>query len=456
MGPLGTLVFNSAAPDAPVLSTTATDASTVVLKLKDPIVYMPNWFASFGSFTGQIIMYPKEAGGSSLDLRNDIVGTGPFQLKAHTPSVSFTLERNPDYWDKDAAMFDTIEMPIVQEYAARLAQLKAGNIYYGISANTLRAEDVLSLKRDEPRIQLYQSDFDTSTPGTVMTFGHLPVGGNKFQDERVRQAVSMAWDRDLYISAFYNVDNFEREGLPVDTNWSSGVPYNESYHAGGWWLDPKQGKEFGPNAKFYENNVAEAKKLMSAAGVPNGFDTIVHYPNSAQYRLERQTQPIIGFLQDIGIKAKQDAQTDYTTDYIPNNRDAKGNYEGLSVHSVTGGTAMLLHPVSALAALHLPESGVTFNGYDVNGKGDMSGDPQLIAMLQKAKVDRDPATQKKLVHDAQRHLGKAQHALLLPGSATGFWAVWPAVQNFNVWDGGTDATWEHYKMWIDPTKAPLA
>ena len=33
----------------------------------------------------------------------------------------------------------------------------------------------------------------------------------------------------------------------------------------GWYLDP-QGKDFGENAKFYKRNIAEAKKLMSAAG----------------------------------------------------------------------------------------------------------------------------------------------------------------------------------------------
>ena len=339
--------------------------------------------------------------------------------------MGFTLARNPDYWDKDAAMIDTIEMPVVQEYASRLAQLKAGNVYYGISANTLRAEDVLTLKRDEPRIQLYQSNFDTGGPGQVATFGHLPVGQNKFQDERVRQAVSMSWDRDLYISAFYNTDNFEKSGFPVQTGWCSGVPFNESYRAGGWFLDPK-GKDFGPNAKYYQHDIAEAKKLIAAAGFPQGFDVTVHYPNSAQYTLNRQTQPLIGFMQEIGLKVKQDAQTDYTQDYIPNNRDASGDYEGIAIHSVTGGTPMLLHAISALSALHLPASGVTFNGYDITGKGDKSGDPQLISMLSKARTDRDVNTQKKLILDAQRHLGKAQHTLLMPGTATGFWAVWPA------------------------------
>jgi hypothetical protein len=30
------------------------------------------------------------------------------------------------------------------------------------------------------------------------------------------------------------------------------------------------------------------------------------------------------------------------------------------------------------------------------------------------------------------------------------------VQNFQTWQGGVDEVWEHYAMWIDPTKAPLA
>jgi peptide/nickel transport system substrate-binding protein len=454
MGPLGALVFNAASPTAPVLSTTAPDANTVVMKLKEPIVYLPNWFASFGSFTGQIIMYPKEAGGS-LNLGNEMIGTGPFQLKSHTPSVNFVLERNPDYWDKDAAMFDTIEMPVVQEYAARLSQLRAGNVYYALDANTLRAEDILTLKKDEPRILLYQKPMDTTIPGTVMTFGHLPAGQSKFSDERVRQAVSMSWDRDLYISAWYNVDKFQAAGLPVDTAWSSGLNYVDSYKAGGWFLDPKDEKTFGPNARYYKYDVAEAKKLLAAAGLANGFEVPVRYPASAQYTLDKQTQPLIGFMQDIGLKAKINAITDYTQDYIPNDRDANGSYEGLGFHSVTGGTPTLISPISSLVALHLPSSGPTWNGYDVNGKGDKSGDPALIEILSKARVEKDVATQKKLIQDAQRLLGKAQHILTYPGSATSFFAVWPAVQNFHTYDSGTDLSWEHYAMWIDSTKAPL-
>ena len=61
---------------------------------------------------------------------------------------------------------------------------------------------------------------------------------------------------------------------------------------------------------------------------------------------------------------------------------------------------------SALVAEHLPSSGVTFHGYDVRVRGDKSGDPELIAILAKARVERNVEARKKLVHEA--HQGEEQ------------------------------------------------
>jgi ABC-type transport system substrate-binding protein len=449
IGPLASLIYNTVSPEAPLLSYSAPDRSTIVMKLKDPVSYMANWFADFGSFTGLVIMFPREADGG-FDLRNEIIGTGPYMLKEHTPSVSFTLVKNPEFWDKDYVFVDELQMPIVQEYAARLSQLKAGNVHYAISTNTLRAEDTLTLKRDEPRILLYESDFTSTTQ--VWTFGHLPIGQNKLQDERVRQAISMSWDRDLFIEAKYNVDNFRKEGIPVRTGWNSHLINRDSFATGGWFLDPQK-SAFGPNAKYFKYDLAEAKKLLAAAGHPNGFEVTVHYPASPQYNLSKDTEPMLGFLQALGLKVKQDAQTDYTNVYIPHNRDGNGKYEGIAVHSVTGSTPQVLSPISAMVAEYLPTSGVTFHGFDLNGRGDLSGDPQLSAMLAKARVERSVESQKKLIIDAQRYLGKAMYAMNFPGGATGLEAAWPAVQNFRVYRG--TSTWERYKLWIDKTKAPL-
>ncbi len=132
----------------------------------------------------------------------------------------------------------------------------------------------------------------------------------------------------------------------------------------------------------------------------------VRFPNAAQFSLNDASQPLIGFWQDLGLKAKQNGLTDYTQGYIPNDRDASSNYEGIGIHSVTGNTPTQISPISSLVAQHLPSSGVTFRGYDINGKGDKSGDPTLIDMLKKVQTSQDVATQKSLIKQAQQYLGQ--------------------------------------------------
>ena len=54
---------------------------------------------------------------------------------------------------------------------------------------------------------------------------------------------------------------------------ASSFAWNTALNASqeGWWLDPKDAK-FGPNAKYFQHNPAEAKKLLAAAGYANGFE----------------------------------------------------------------------------------------------------------------------------------------------------------------------------------------
>ncbi|MGE0057329.1 MAG: ABC transporter substrate-binding protein [Dehalococcoidia bacterium] len=286
-------LVNSINPDAPVLSLAATDARTVVLKLKEPLVYALNLFVPAGA--SGVYIVPKEAD-SALDLRRDQLGTGPWYLDEYTPSVGVRLKRHADFWDKDYALVDQIEMPILSEYTAALSQFKAGNTYGSVSTNTaIRQEDVLFVKKEDPRVSLYQGDFATQA-GFVQNFGWHPEGKSPFMDERVRQAVSMAIDRDLFIDTVSNVAPFRAEGLPVETRWNSHLNATTE----GWWLDPK-GKDFGPNAKYFKLDIAEAKKLMAAAGFPNGFETKSTIPG-IEYPPGKYGEIIDGMVAEIGIK----------------------------------------------------------------------------------------------------------------------------------------------------------
>jgi peptide/nickel transport system substrate-binding protein len=288
-----------------------------------------------------------------------------------------------------------------------------------------------------------------------MTFGVL--GENVFKDERVRQAFSMAFDRDLDVEVRFNVQEFEDNGIPVRTRWNSHLSNYDAWVKAGWWLDPKaiENEGLGENAKYFQYNPTEAKALIAAAGYPDGFDIKFNYPNAQQFDRGNIVEPYFFYLQEIGLNVIDGGQTDYTQDYIPNNRDAQGQFEGLAYHSVTGSIPVVVSPTSALVAQHLPSSGVTFHGYSLDGGTGKTGDPTLVEILQKAKVERDTDARIALVHEAQRHLAKAQWSLTEPGGATSFFLAWPAVQNYRVWQS-TDQTWEKYKVWLDTTKAPFA
>ena len=307
--PLRALVANAVNPQAPVLSLTATDPKTISIKLKEPLVYALELFASFGSFTGNVVIMPKEIE-SGFDPRRDMIGTGPYMLTEYQPSIGFTLKRNPDYWDQNANFADQINLPIVIEYAQFVAQIKAGNIYH--SFDQLRAEDLFTIKSDEPRLQIYALDLQTAS--SVMTFGQLPDGKSPFTDERVRQAFSMAWDRDALIDAMFSVPGLEAGGVAVESRWNSALPADFG-NAG--WLDP-QGKDFGPNAKYYQYNVDEAKKLLAAAGLPQRPGREVqpdHDRRDCRHGPATQKPPR-RMVRDAGFRITV-VDIDYATQYIP-------------------------------------------------------------------------------------------------------------------------------------------
>ncbi len=448
--PLRGLAANSANPQAPVLSVTATDPTTVSIKLKEPLVYALNLFASFGSFTGNIVIMPKEAEDQTkLDLRRDMIGTGPYMLTDYQPSIGFTLKRNPDYWDQAANNIDQIDMPIVVEYAQFLSQLKAGNVYH--TADQLRAEDLFIMKKDEPRLQAYALDLQTQS--TVMTFGQLPDGNSPFKDERVRQAFSMAWDRDAFIDAMFNVTGLEDGGIEPEVRWNSALPADFGEANG--WLDPLS-SAFGDNAKYYKLNLDEAKKLMSAAGFANGMDiksnriTTNAIPDIARY-----AETIEAMVRDAGFRVTVN-DIDYATQYIPQVRDANGQYEGLGFHTVTGTTPWRMHPASALTSEYWSKAGATFKGFSTTGRNDKAGDPAVDAIIEKLRLEKDQAKAKVMMHDLQKDLAKKLYGLINPGSAQKFAMAWPSVRNYQTLRHIGQSPWTHYGVWLDTTKAPFA
>jgi peptide/nickel transport system substrate-binding protein len=438
-------LVNALNPRAPVISLTATDSRTIAIKLTEPLVFALGLFAAPGPYSGNMLIVPKETD-STVDLRTNMFGTGPWYLSEYTPSVSFVLKRHEGYYEKDRALVDQIDKPIVTEYAAVLSQFKAGNLYHFGSHTTgqVRQEDVLPLKREEPRISVYESD--RRGFGGVQKFGWLPEGRSPFTDERVRQAVSMALDRDLYIETFFNISNFEAEGIPLETRWNTALTLDND----GWWLDPKS-KDFGPNARYYQQDIAEAKKLLAAAGYPDGFQTLSKAPG-VELSYERAPEVIDAMISEIGIKSSHEI-LQYSHDYIPRYRDGKGQYEGWAFASTAGGTTGQ-QAIGMLASEYWSKGGsAAFYGFSLSGRNDQSGDPELDAIIEKGRIENDTERLQAIVFDIQRYLAKTAYALQPPGGASTLTVAWPCVRNLRLHQGRHNSY--NWGIWIDDSMPPF-
>jgi ABC-type transport system substrate-binding protein len=426
---------NAANPGAPIVSFTAIDPKTIAIKLARPTTYLPALLSALSSGTGVPII-PKEAE-SQLDLRFQMVGTGAFALTEYQPSVGFKMERHANYYMKGLPYVDSVELPIITEYATGMGQFRTGNLF----TYDVRQEDVLATKRDVPDLKIYSKGISGNANSTV--FGWRPAGKSMFLDERVRKAFSMAVDRDLWIDTVGNVEDHVAAGLDVEKRWNStSMPCDYS-----GWLDPL-GSDFGPNARFLQHNVAEAKSLLSAAGYPSGMD--VNWYASVNFDT-RNNQILEGMVAEAGIRVTR-VPVQYATEFIPKYRDVQGAFEGMT-HNPTATLAS--DPVSFLVQLYYSKGGIGFLGFDAANKGDGSGDPSVDAQIERATGEKDEQKRMAMVGDLQRYLAGKMYDMLFPGSSSTFSLAWPALNNFLAFGGDSPRSNDWKYLWLDPLKPPL-
>jgi peptide/nickel transport system substrate-binding protein len=441
--------INSVNPSAPIVSVTAPDAKTVVYKLKEPTSFIMQRLANM--ITGEVgAIYPKETD-KGFDARKGQIGTGGLMLDKYVPSASLTYKRNPDYWDKDSVFPDVLDMPIINQGPTREAQLKTGALYALGGLADISPENVIPTKKDQPQLNVYSYIAPSNNVSFIQRFGWKDLNGKKapWIDVRVRQAMAMALDRDAYIDAFSNISAFAKDGLQAEPLYHTSMGYIP-----GVTLDPRS-KDFGDNAKYYKKDIAEAKKLMAAAGFQNGFEYTSHWPNFPLFgpNFPKQIAVIESYNQDLGLKVTSDP-IDYNLKYLPDYVTKRGQHEGIVF---TLGAVTSPDPVDYYVWRYYSKSGATSGAIfgDV-GSGAGEGDPKVDDMIDKAKAEIDPKKQGAILADLQRYLAGMQYAISSPGLATQFTVAWPAVRNYLTYQGDSRAINSfYYTWWLDDTQAPL-
>ncbi len=228
----------------------AVDEFTVKITLCTPDPAFPSKIA-FTSFGIQPKAYLASTGATGTILEKPI-GTGPYMVKSWERGNQLVFSAFPDYWG-DKAKSGTLVFRWGSESAQRLLELQSGTVD-GIDNvgpadfKTVTADTTLQLiNRDALNVMYIGFNNHVTTAGFDNT-------KNPFANEKVRQAVAMGIDRQRI------VDNFYPAGSHVADYFTPCAI---------------------PNAcvgdKWYTFDAAAAKALLTEAGYPNGFDTVLNY-----------------------------------------------------------------------------------------------------------------------------------------------------------------------------------
>ncbi len=272
--------------------TASADDTQVTFKLKAPFGLFLNRIASFQD----LWIMPQEFVEQSEDAANkSMLGSGPFLFDQYQPNVVMSWKKNPDYFEKDASggalpYLDAVNLAIITDQNQVLSQFAAG----ALDTISVPPKLVDSFKGQNPTAIL---DAAPRNILSMMIFEPASYTSAKppFNDERVRQGISRAIDRD---------------GLLGLVSKQGGAWPNMPINAGfgkSWWLDPK-GTDIGDAGVNYKYDVAEAKKLFAAAGVteinvPMHFSSTVYTTIVPYYDIVRQALPAM--FKDAGVTVKE-------------------------------------------------------------------------------------------------------------------------------------------------------
>ncbi|MGA3029224.1 MAG: ABC transporter substrate-binding protein [Candidatus Limnocylindrales bacterium] len=203
-------VFGGFGTASNIASVTASDASTVVFKLKTP---QSNFLlaSTLAVFAIQSPTALKAAKADTTPLKDnkyaqgllpqgqDMVGTGPFMFKEWVAGDHITVVKNPNYWDTaNAAHLDQITFKGIGDSTAKLQDLQSGGVDAAFSISpldvtTAKSSGLTIIDRGASCNQL-NLDINQSVGGTPTIYAN----------KSVRLAIAEAVNKQSYVDAFYS------------------------------------------------------------------------------------------------------------------------------------------------------------------------------------------------------------------------------------------------------------
>jgi peptide/nickel transport system substrate-binding protein len=397
----GDMVY-AKAQAGPVDAVSVPDSQTVVFDLAYP--YGP--ITELLSFWFLYIL-PVEAE-SQFDPKAEARGSGPWRLESWNSDVEMIYTKNTDWYVDGQPFLDGLHRFVLPEYSSALAQFET----QGIWNMAVEAEDVLRLKKDHPDLVMLQ-EVKGGSPGQFNL--HFGIGREDAQlkDVRMRRAMSMMYDRELFLERFENLDRFRAAGLPIETFWDSQLA-SQCLN----WVDPRENTALGEHQQYFMFNLEEAKKLVAAAGWDDNTE-IEHRFLNVGSTFPAHAEVLSGMFQAGGLKTKLMPLTQ--PEWLEFKFSKGTGYQGL-----LGNTANSFNDDAFLSTKYTP------SGRDSVSQTPLPGITDAIGA---ARSEIDPERRGEMIKQIQLDL-----AALMPDisavstqPALSFTLRWPWLKNHGIW-----------------------
>jgi peptide/nickel transport system substrate-binding protein len=212
----------------------------------------------------------------------NVMGTGAYKITSWTPEQRITMTINTDWWDKHPGNVKEVVYTPIKSDPTRVAALLSGDVDM---LTDLPTQDVARLRAD-PKLKIVDGPevrtiFFAPDIGSPELKYSSVKGKNPFADKRVRQALSMAIDREAI-----KRNTMRGLSIPAGILVAPGV----NGHAADIDLPTKA----DPDA---------AKKLLAEAGYPDGFEVRLSCPNNRYINDEEICQAVVAMWAKVGVKA---------------------------------------------------------------------------------------------------------------------------------------------------------
>ncbi|HRH89249.1 MAG TPA: ABC transporter substrate-binding protein [Rubrivivax sp.] len=297
----------------------------------------------------------------------NVNGTGPYKITGWTPDQRITMSIHKEWWGKHGGNVTEVIYTPIKSDPTRVAALLSGDVDM---LTDLPVQDVARLRQD-PKLKIVDGHevrtifiaLDEYSP--ELKYSDVK-GKNPFKDKRVREALSIAIDREAI-----KRNTMRGLSLPASIIVAPGVNGHSPEIDVAIKADPDR-----------------AKKLLADAGYPNGFEFQLNCPNNRYVNDEEICQNVVAMWARIGVKTKLVAESMATFIQKVQNFDT-------SAYLLGWGVATFDAQYSLQSLIRTRTTGA-----DGNFNFGRISDPKIDALVDAMKTETDVAKRNAQIKEA--------------------------------------------------------